>query len=891
MPPNRKVAKAQKQAKKERNQQRNLAKKVRQHAKELTRDYDAAIEEIGNLQLGETYELIFLVNGETIARQQYNRNGRNTRDGNTIFYDWFYENGIIANYYSGDTLNQSLAQFSQDSDARFIIKTSDRVTLSKIKQVYREGETNTCLLDPILEWAMFKQMNADSVGTKKRYGSMIKHVKLFMQKYSDGVPEDAIQEISEKLQINITIQLPFQKKCMSFEPSKKALTTFRFVNTRLNHVDKIVNDGVIEMSSDEIQTMYNDLKSKDEYFHYKKSRGVVTSITTLKGRYMTKKPEFDIMNDFEESTGLKYCTLDEIHDAELSAFVREGTHFNETVDLKDVFNYSHEEGDGLRDDFKHMDCMKQYANAHKCTWFEGYLGKITDYRKCDRIMGLGMYRITNLRIHDARFKQYNQKMKIYCDGRIYPSPELEFLKQYADFDIVEGCYGSVLDFKFSDYPDMMGKFEANKLHKDGEWEYKMIPLYSWYVGKCYMSTRIRSEMINGSEDFLSQIIIGAEYEEDYHSYYYNRYEKELTIKFENEYAPHLSQFSSFITSYSRINVLEQLMTMEYDDVIRVCVDGIYYHGSYDCLNIFRDKPEFMKFNIAGNCYISMVLDKQHSGGSEREHHMKELHLGQGGGGKTHAQLVDKGLQKVCYIAPSWKLARAKREEYGCKSLVWEQFVNDDIGVWKSHYRRFNVLIFDEVSMMTEKKKQLIFNRYPLCKIIFCGDLGYQAPPWDVGETEVSKEGFDYIEQHNVNHRVKDEKLLSFLTEMRKNIDNPTKVTKMLKTIPVEKELSEKYDVRDFILVRTNARIEKYNKIFADKEKYMCKACDREFSNGQIVFEKPPIKHEFRHAFTVHSIQGETAKHMLYIDPRNMDCPRVIYTAVSRAREWNQIRLV
>ena len=43
-------------------------------------------------------------------------------------------------------------------------------------------------------------------------------------------------------------------------------------------------------------------------------------------------------------------------------------------------------------------------------------------------------------------------------------------------------------------------------------------------------------------------------------------------------------------------------------------------------------------------------------------------------------------------------------------------------------------------------------------------------------------------------------------------------------------------------------------------------------NGEILSsDKPPknIPHEVQHAFTIHSIQGETAKHLLFVDARRM----------------------
>ena len=53
-------------------------------------------------------------------------------------------------------------------------------------------------------------------------------------------------------------------------------------------------------------------------------------------------------------------------------------------------------------------------------------------------------------------------------------------------------------------------------------------------------------------------------------------------------------------------------------------------------------------------------------------------------------------------------------------------------------------------------------------------------------------------------------------------------------------------------------------------------------------EKPKIKCEIRHAFTIHAIQGETAQTRLFIDINNMYDLKMLYTAISRAKKWNQI---
>ena len=55
----------------------------------------------------------------------------------------------------------------------------------------------------------------------------------------------------------------------------------------------------------------------------------------------------------------------------------------------------------------------------------------------------------------------------------------------------------------------------------------------------------------------------------------------------------------------------------------------------------------------------------------------ELHLGAGGCGKTHYNCNDKGLVRTLFLAPSWKLARCKRNEIGINCSVWARALSTD----------------------------------------------------------------------------------------------------------------------------------------------------------------------------------------------------------------------
>ena len=95
-----------------------------------------------------------------------------------------------------------------------------------------------------------------------------------------------------------------------------------------------------------------------------------------------------------------------------------------------------------------------------------------------------------------------------------------------------------------------------------------------------------------------------------------------------------------------------------------------------------------------------------------------------------------------------------------------------------------------------------------------------------------------------------------------------------------------------ILVGTNIVKDKYTEMFNNIDKYYCKENNRLYSNGDIIIgEKPDCKCELRHAYTTHSIQGETAQNNLFIESSKMFNARMFYTAISRAKTLDQIYII
>ena len=673
----------------------------------------------------------------------------------------------------------------------FVYEENPIITSNKIVQAFKEGITN-CLLMPIREWAIETLEQSKSQSAKYRYSKIINDLNNFEEMYKDGIPENAISDICNKLQIDISVQMPYcETKFIDCQSIKKRLKHFNFLNTRINHVDlnEITNLGnYIESSRKQIKQIIDDCNVDGTFCYYNRAK---TCVYTLKNIYKVVDAYNEVVNDFEKDNNMNEYAIDDITQPELSAFIREGTHYNSTVDF-----VGREE---LLESTNHYDMEKAYANFKKCNFYNGFLGKITDFRKCDRVEGVGLYKICKLDFTnaDSKFVEYNNKMQIYLNNCVYPSPELDMLKYYGvNFKIVGGCWGvEKFDFEFNHemlenktedgiryYAKWCGQVDSHKLTKD-----------FWFKGDYNMAGLLRDN-----------------YGEGIVRWYEN---EEICVSYPKKHNFHKGHITAFITAYQRISVIEQLMEIDIKNVKRICVDGIYFSDNeVVCKNVFRIKTDMKFGNEAGDSYISNNEGNPiNDFANAREHNAKELWVGAGGNGKTHTNLTDTGLVKILYVSPSWKLARNKQKEYGCRVQVWANIMTQD-PEQINKIKRHNTLLIDEVSMMSEEQKNYIFETYANMKLIFCGDLGFQLSCFG-GYEEMNNTGFDKIIKLDVNYRCKDKRLLDILESLRTMIsyDRPkseinnyviSEFKKLGKYITID-NLKNKYAIEDMVLTGTN----------------------------------------------------------------------------------------
>ena len=238
-----------------------------------------------------------------------------------------------------------------------------------------------------------------------------------------------------------------------------------------------------------------------------------------------------------------------------------------------------------------------------------------------------------------------------------------------------------------------------------------------------------------------------------------------------------------------------------------------------------------------------------------------------------------------FVSPTWKLLASKKREFdGLDGIVLNKLLED--AYVEFNYRgKWNNYIIDECSMITEEQKRRLMKIVD-GKIIFCGDLGYQLPPVD--GVEMNTEGIDNIVKLTKNYRVKCDKLLEILNNLRDAINGEELDKSFINAV---KDTDIDYKKEDIILCHTNKQKDIYTERYKHIEKYKVLSNGRYYHNNDIVFNKiSGVNTVLQHGFTIHCVQGTTFEKKIFINIRCMN-KRLLYTAMSRARYLSQIVLM
>ena len=792
-----------------------------------------------------------------------------------------------------------------------------------VDQQFLDG-INHCVLSPMMDWVDEKILGKETtspglVGTSnksscqrnvRRYLSIKKFLGEALIKYKDGIPQKDLQNLCNELGFNVKIFVPdrygYNELWLSFKGEKGRISwskSFNFMNTRWNHLDTIIKlNRSNTLESDEFDAKEEELKSQNIMYGYDNGN--------LKNKLMTGNEVFlrdteynKIVNEWETENQLSRVRMNAKTDPELlTNFIKASCVYNGTVDFMDTskfrFNPELPKGSSAnkfkniqnrikREGIKHIDMEKAYTNCDKTEYFKGYLGKVWEFRKTKKLMGLGFYIIRNIKNIPPIIKE----LGILYEWNIYFSPELEYYKDLGiKFEIMAGAWGSQQNIEWTD-----GMLEKSPIYQNNGKKILLRNYCKWFGCGIRYNEYSVTNFDTDDEKYIDNVSRAYKRSEVNITYHENvekdKSDSQYTLRVEtpkvNIY--HYTNICSSILGYQRILMIQQLLKIKHENIIRVCVDGIYYKGDdIEIIEPFRSKDDRNFSNTATDAYRTQdnqsgYLSPCHDTKEDYDwddwdfgkspdpyepekssgRYKNEVHTGAGGCGKTYKNLMDNGLINPLYIGHSWKLCRSKNLEFNVKAVPNQQITFDLITKDKKSYvdntNDYNVLIVDEVSTLTFVTQEKIEKLYPHHKIIWCGDINkkgvsYQCPPFGIsfihGGGFKIKEDYKVI-KHKINRRVKQSEsgleLLKILGMLRNCVD---KFALKISQEWIEKNIIKDkfkylkddddfdYNKEDYILCRTHNRCFIFDEKYADIEKY--KIINEGYGNikADIVYTKP-----------------------------------------------------
>jgi hypothetical protein len=796
----------------------------------------------------------------------------------TIFYDNLIP--FFEVYQNGELINM----FDRTTSARIVVFDVDRVIPERLQQKYLDGEKH-CVIEPIRNMFQHYLANSTSKDSQRGFIRTIKKLNEFEKEYADGVPEDDLEIIGKAVSRCIVINNLIGQEVKRYNASSSKY--IQFTNTRNNHLDIghiTLSNQFQKITQDEM----NDIRKQHNreklfYIFDGELDGMVArSLSSSKGNWCVVNDDYEIFQEFDKLIGKKHYGLNAVEYSELNEYIKEGRIINATpIPLCDEPNNL----DGVH----HIDISKAYTQHKYSKHYRGFLGHIHAYAKLDDIRNpleflenhIGMYQFKVISNKNVLLQQLGIREK-----HTYLLPSVEIIAFIVDFglkiQLISGCWGSSFDFDYTD--DML----ENRR-------------YAIWAGKLGQDTKYHKFMFTGDSKWASHLAheLGAE------NVFYIREQKTIIIKQDKKNYNTYHHIFAFITSYTRLNMLEIMRKVE-GDLVKVILDGLYYRGEIADVVIPHKNDKDIKRHLGFRefwYYPSEIEVKwkkyncMFGGNCIRKFDGNCILSGAGGTGKTYSVYTNKSLIKPLYVVPSHILGKKMRDTYGCDYTTIQRLVGDGCISYKEMYREPHTILIDELTMIGREMILKAIEMYPRSLILIAGDIDkkqwYQCRN---GNGNVPTELFmpqdwRYVE-YTTDFRSKDPQI----KELKQSVRN--KMVEIFET----GGLAESMILNDFI--KSNYPVLKFDDAvlqfntgdiwIAGTHATNKKLLDSGVVSGYINSKKQinfDCEGEKRGSFTIHSYQGLTIeKEKVFISLDNFEYA-MLYTAISRCCYFHQIVFV
>ena len=751
------------------------------------------------------------------------------------------------------------------------------------KQSFKDSLNEHCVFQPMYAHFLEFASLAKTKKTRVNRMTLVNHCKKYMSIYRNGIPEEHLDKVSKKLDCYIIVENVSNHTLVRYNQKGKN-GTFRFLNSRINHVEYVtldLNKPATPITKEKAIVFLNECYQNRIWNNYTGSSTQPKTITTVSEKYIVGSEDSSCIFDFNKSFD-QGCKIDYIKETALCDFIMKASHL--TINYKNSLAKDNADYE--------IDMKKAYTQFAQCSMYQGFPAIITNWRETDSdhdvVAYPGIYEVNILSLPSIPLlRSYG-----FINGHfVLTSPWIAFLKKLgAKINIISGAWGNRMDFTFSqDMIDskLYAPWTGMQLSRDTDLHYKML---------C-------------DEEFAS-IVIGQHTEENVE---YNPVIKTLLINKKKDYHYIMPHIATFIISYTQIAVCEEAMKYDIKNIVAHKLDSIVLSCKPLKLNtLLWEECEERGENIAINKRSVPYIFKcsSNSNFNKKTPYLGNFFLsGQGGSGKTQLIGGDKGFRSPLYVSTSWALVAGQVNEYGIRGASVNQLLGFDIynkptQTYASQFGQPAVLIVDELSMISLQNVNKIFELYPYSQIILLGDYEHGM----YYQSSLSQELYHPTSYHLLtsDYRSIDEKTKAFKSHVRLLMRQGKPILKyvvsMLPSITKE-EMALMYNM-DFILTGHHSRIAEFTELLTSEQNHylvmkhdyadIAKKCrgEESYLHGEILDFPIEGRTELTHGFTVHAFQGKTISNKkCFIDITDLRCNNDIYTALSRVRSMDQIVLI
>jgi hypothetical protein len=670
--------------------------------------------------------------------------------------------------------------------------------------------------------------------------------------------------------------------------------------------------------------------------------GGISFIETKNARFRMIDPTRELMTELMNGWPEIFCNMySKIHkfDSSVLNFIHQATYINGLHTLDEECDLQN-----MRDSIHEHDITKAYATFYEEKLFEDYglPRPPTDFIECvghdplTTINRIGWTQITNVVLDRTKASHNLSNLE---DGNVYPNVELKKLWTLGvRFDVLNTAYTVSTphtEFRFTkpyleeftkdDYPDfegqkpyaiIVGMMTCCSLSNTTNYKYVKTPSQEWIDNLTAYDTEIKKISICKEENRLM-----------FHK------PKELISS--------MCHVASYITAYVRCRMYEQIDKYQHpvlvnSDCIKFVTNGeLLPEGWKDKTEkIFLDYKQRFSGYHNGKDIGDIVWDTMKSTDESALLPQYVFYNGVGGSGKTTYFMHSNLMQKLMTFPTHSLKADKMQNKQGIKCYTHHRYfgLGDTNGLIDKKtalkYHRFwnykNIFV-DEITMRDTKQldDMIDFAEQWGVRLIFAGDIHFETGvPYQLQPVKEKFTIQPLIDLHckevmfTKNYRCKDKNLYNKIELVRKNMTshilahpperfNVKKMTEMFglffKDVWVTREevFSLFNPEKDLILCGTNLAIDAYNHDMCKRgvsPVYKLTDDYSSYKKGEIFWgeDAKKLNTKFKEeswGTTVHSVQGKTFEGRLFINYKDFFELGMFYTAVSRARYLDQIRII